>query len=386
MKAKDRVLAAIKFKGVDKIPATYKGLEPLTKKILKYFNIHYEGSMDAFAARKENRKKFLNLIGADFWSDGSRISKFTSFTPTYNGEPPKPPFVKEPLFWYTLGIGTILKRVDEYDYEYPLYTNPPLGAIESENDIGKDFLTKKLDLFDFKNYTNRVLIEEDVPDLSYQNSVGDDDFICFGTLNSIFMICCYLRGTEKFLLDLVCNKRLAEKIIDEVGQFCIEFNKRELAGFGSKAEFYCSFDDFAGQSGLLISPDLFKKYFLPLYIELIENVKKKNLIYTWHCCGSVHDILPHMIEAGIDVFNVCQTSARNMELEKVYKLYGSKVCIHGAIDVQSLLSTKTSKEVREEIKRIKELWSNNGGIIISPSHEALPETPVENILAIYESI
>ncbi|GAJ22721.1 unnamed protein product, partial [marine sediment metagenome] len=61
------------------------------------------------------------------------------------------------------------------------------------------------------------------------------------------------------------------------------------------------------------SPELFKKYFLPIYKKLIENVKKYNLFFGWHCCGSVHDVLPLMIDAGIDVFDVVQTSARDME-------------------------------------------------------------------------
>ncbi|GAJ21364.1 unnamed protein product, partial [marine sediment metagenome] len=81
-----------------------------------------------------------------------------------------------------------------------------------------------------------------------------------------------------------------------------------------------------------------------------------------------------------------QTSARDMELEKVYKLYGGKVCLHGGMDVQKLLVEKTPEEIKEEVKKVVSLWGSRGGIILAPSHETLPDTPVENILAIYETI
>ena len=84
------------------------------------------------------------------------------------------------------------------------------------------------------------------------------------------------------------------------------------------------------------------------------------------------------------MFNNCQTSAKDMQIEKIYKKYGKNICIDGAIDVQNLLIFKKPKDVREEVKKIIDLWGNSGGIIIAPSHEVLPETPIENVLAIYE--
>ena len=91
-----------------------------------------------------------------------------------------------------------------------------------------------------------------------------------------------------------------------------------------------------------------------------------------------------MIDAGIDVFDVVQTSAKDMELEKIHKLYGEDVCLHGGIDIQKLLVEKTVKEIEEEIKKVKDLWGTKGGMILAPSHEILPGTPIENVLAIYK--
>ena len=226
---------------------------------------------------------------------------------------------------------------------------------------------------------------EDSKKLSYGSlKKSDEDFICFGSLNQFFILCCYLRGMQQFLIDLLVNKKLAEYIINMVGEFVLEFNRRELEAFGNKAEWYSMWDDTCEQSGLMIPPELFKKYYYPLYKKLCENVKKYNLIFSWHCCGNTTQILPYIIECGIDVFDVVQTSARNMDLENVYKICNKKLCLHGGLDVQKLIVSGKPNDIKEEIKKVINLWSNRGGIILGPSHEIVPGTPIENIISLYE--
>jgi uroporphyrinogen decarboxylase len=215
---------------------------------------------------------------------------------------------------------------------------------------------------------------------------NDDDVINLGTLSSLFMICCYLRGMEQFFMDMAYGDSLVDRLVGEVCEFCLEFNRRELAAVGDDAVYYGTWDDVAGQDGMLFSPALFRKYFLGPYRELIDNTKKYGLFFGWHCCGSVHEVMPMMIDAGIDVFDVVQTSARDMEIENVYRLYGRDVCLHGGLDVQKLLNEKTAGEIRDEVRRIRDIWGNRGGMILAPSHETLPDTSIENVLAVYEAM
>jgi uroporphyrinogen-III decarboxylase len=372
---KERVLRAIRREEVDRIPTTFRASKFLTISLMKHLGFE---EPENFA---KNQKEFLAKLGADFWSSGSKIDKFSTFLPTFTGEGPKPPYVDDGTYFYTIGIHARRGNMESFDIDYPnVGIDPPLADAESPSDIPGDFLTKRLDLFDFDRMKNKY--RQVTPG---ELTGNDDDVVNLGTLSSLFMICCYLRGMEQFLMDMAVNPGLVERLVGEVCEFCLEFNRRELAAVGEQALYYGTWDDVAGQDGMLFSPALFKRYFLEPYRELIANTKKYGLLFGWHCCGSVHGVLPMMIDAGIDVFDVVQTSARDMEIENIYRLYGRDVCLHGGLDVQKLLNEKTPDEIRKEVRRIRDIWADRGGIVLAPSHETLPDTAVENVIAVYEA-
>lgn len=384
MNVKERVCNAIRFKGVDRIPITYRAIPYVSNSLLKYFGI--SDSPDLI----RDYKKLIKKLDADLYSQGAGPGAFSIFVPKCSATLPEKPFSKDVWFFYALGINSTETKIEEYNWKY--FTpgvKPPLADINYASDLKKDFLLSKLKYFNFKSYSNRIFEDDSYSDypeyLNYDRiKSANDDFISIGTLNQPFMICCYLRGMDQFMMDLAANRKLAEYIIKEVGQFCIEFVKKELEEFNNKAEWYFMWDDVAGQNGLFFKPELFKKYFLPVYKEMIGSVKKyDDLIFSWHCCGSVNDILPSMIDSGIDVFDVVQTSAKDMELEKIYKRYGKSVCIHGGIDVQQLMVFGNPEQIKKEVIKARKLWGFHGGLILAPSHDIIPGTPIENILAMY---
>jgi hypothetical protein len=152
---------------------------------------------------------------------------------------------------------------------------------------------------------------------------------------------------------------MAERITGAVVDFVLEFNRRELAAMKGQAVYYGTWDDVAGQEGLLFSPALFRRYFLPAYRKLIDNVHAHGLFFGWHCCGAVHEVLPLMIDAGIDVFDVVQTSARDSELETA-PAYGQDVCFR-TVDVQ-----KDCGEEPQDIQAVRKVkdCGLRGGIIL----------------------
>jgi hypothetical protein len=379
MTKKERAFAAIKFKTVDKIPSSYRGLPNLSVRLNRHFGFGEPENL------LKNYKRLINALGADFYASGSKICKFTTYTARYTGPEPQKPYIKDHSNYYQLGANSLFGEGGKGDMSmyYDVVADPPLSTLEKASDLKDGFLTERLALFDFRYFDNKYGSR----DLNYEKIIGSsDEFICTGNLAHLFMICWALRGYEQFLMDIAFNIRFAQKLINEVAAFTIEYTKKELRAFGDAAEYFGTADDVAGQYGMLFSPDIFKKYFLPHYKELISIVKSHDVIFSWHCCGSVHKVMPMMIDAGIDVFDVVQTSAKDMELENIYRLYGKDVCIHGGIDVQNLLVFKTPLQIRQEVKKVKSLWGNRGGVILAPSHEALPETPLENIITLYEEL
>jgi len=398
MNKKERVIASIKFKGVDKIPATYRAINFISKKLMRHFDI---GNQDDPRLLEKNYKKLMEALGIDFWSSGCNIGKFSTFIPEYIG--PELEYLDN-NYYSAIGIPTKQKTIPEYEYSFTEIISNPLRQIESTDDI-KGFLTCKLDYFNYDNLINGALNLNDalnpgsgssdlaqykktVSDLSFNSLISkSDDLICMGNvLSNPFMLCSYLRGMDRFLCDLAGNIRMAEAIVSEVKDFVLEFNRRYLSGAAGKCEYFGCWDDVAMQNGLMFPPKDFIKYFLPIWKELISMVKSAGKFFNWHCCGNVNEVLPIMIDAGIDVFDVVQTSAKDMEIEKFYNKFGKSVCIHGGIDVQKLLISGSHHEIREEVKKIRDLWGKNGGIIIGPSHEIVPETDIGNVLTLYDEL
>jgi uroporphyrinogen-III decarboxylase len=374
MNPKERVLAAIRRKAVDRVPTTFRANKMLAERLLRHFGFQ------APADFARHRQEFLGRLGAAFWSSGTKIDRFSAFTPKYLGPPPQAPYVDDGTSFYKIGIHARAERMPACDLSYAVPgVDPPLGGVSTASDIPKGFLMGRLEQFDFASMVNPY---REVPPA--QAAEGPDNLVSVGTLSSVFMICCYLRGMEAFLLDLAADHRLAAHLVGEVGEFVTEFNRRELEAMHGLAEYYGTWDDVAGQEGLLFSPRLFSELFLPVYRELIDNAHRHGLAFGWHCCGSVHEALPAMIDAGIDVFDVVQTSARDMRLELLHRRYASQVCFHGGVDVQRDLVGASPEGIRAIVRRIRELWGGRGGFILAPSHEALPDTPLENLLALYE--
>jgi len=388
MTKRERILNAIHFKPIDRIPLMFRGIPCFTKLLMKYFKIGDQNDPDIII---RNYKDLLSKLGADYWSFGS-ATYFSNYMPRYIGSYEEYNYIDYD-YYELFGIEKTTVTVKNYGYTYKQISKNPLFGCDDYKKV-KGILTKKFDLFDYKNSINFWLNNGKFSDYksSYAKKVLDysymkleDTIISIGNvMTNPFIFCCSLRGMENFLMDLVANKKMAEAIIDEVKEFVIEFNRRSLQNTNVKADLFAAWDDVCMQDGTMFSIDIFRKHFLPIWKELISMAKKRNLYFCWHCCGNVNEILPVMIDVGIDIFDVLQTSAKDMEIDKFYEKFGKDVVVHGGVDVQKLLINGTPQDIKNEVKKIKELWKTSGGIILGPSHEILPETPIINAISIYK--
>ncbi len=140
---------------------------------------------------------------------------------------------------------------------------------------------------------------------------------------------------------------------------------------------------------LLVSPNLLKEIYFPRYKQLFEAIKRWNpkAKIFFHSCGAIRPIIPDLIEAGVDILNPVQYSARGMELEGLKNDFGKDVVFWGGgIDTQKILPFGKPQEVRDEVKRVLDIMAPGGGFVFATVHNIHSDVPTENIEAMLETL
>ncbi|HUU53570.1 MAG TPA: uroporphyrinogen decarboxylase family protein, partial [Armatimonadota bacterium] len=143
--------------------------------------------------------------------------------------------------------------------------------------------------------------------------------------------------------------------------------------------------DFGTQRSLFISPEAFRQFFLPHLARLTEHARGFGLKVMYHTCGAVADLIPDFIACGIGVLDPVQVSAAAMAPETLAARFRGRIAFHGGISTQTLLPRATPAEVRSvTTETIRALGPT--GYIAGPDQWLLPDTPIENMLAMYEAV
>jgi len=194
----------------------------------------------------------------------------------------------------------------------------------------------------------------------------------------------WLRGAENFFVDLIANKKFANRLLDKLLEIQIGFYDAFLKKVGKYVQIVETAEDYGTQQGCLISPRLFREMIKPRRKELNLFIKSRwpHLKILHHSCGSIWELVEDLIDTQIDILNPVQPLAKNMDSEVLKKKFGSKICFDGAIDTQKALPGSID-EVREEvIRRIKAL-APGGGYILAPANHIQPDVPPENVVALF---
>ncbi len=196
---------------------------------------------------------------------------------------------------------------------------------------------------------------------------------------------CWMCGFDDFLLKMALEPDFVLKFFDKI----LEYQKKVIeiyyGAIGEYIHFTTSGDDFGTQTGPFISPDMFERYIKPYYKERIQYTKKfTNGYYFHHTCGSVFTLIPHLIDAGVDILNPIQPGARDMEPEQLKKSYGKLITFWGGIDTQHILPNGTVDEVKQEVGKMLSIMGREGGYVLAPAHNIQLDVPAENIVALFE--
>jgi uroporphyrinogen decarboxylase len=196
-----------------------------------------------------------------------------------------------------------------------------------------------------------------------------------GLLESAWMI----RGYEEFFSDLVLEPAFAHELLDVLAE-------RQLEVVGSLSDLTCDaimvIDDFGDQRGIMIGPQRWRDFIKPRLARIYDGIHKIGKMTFHHSCGSVFDIIPDLIDTGLDVLQSLQPEA--MPVYAIKKRYGQHICLWGGLGTQRLLPFGTPEEVRAEVRKLKQELGKGGGYVFSSSKPIMGDVPVENAVALIE--
>ena len=201
----------------------------------------------------------------------------------------------------------------------------------------------------------------------------------------IFQDCWNLRGMAQFLMDMALDREFAEALLDRVTAIHVAMWEHFLDAVGAYVDLVGTADDLGGQSGLIISPRMYRELIKPRHAALnaaIRSRTRARILY--HSCGAIMPLIDDLIEIGVDVLNPIQPLPGLMDPEDLKRRYGGRLVFHGGLDVQSLLLTGTPAQVRAHVRRYLDVLGPER-YIVAPANSVQPGTPPENLVAAYDA-
>jgi len=203
----------------------------------------------------------------------------------------------------------------------------------------------------------------------------------------IMELSAYLRGYEQFMKDLIYNPGLIQHLMSRVLELKQEFFEKYLSVTMPYVSAVKNNDDMGSQTGLLISPAMYRKFVKPLHIRLFQSIKRMSnnrARIILHSCGSIEKLIPDFIEEGVDILNPVQISCPHMVPETLKRQFGREITFFGGgVRGQTTLASGSPEDVRREVKHNIEAFAPGGGFIFAATIP--PLAPAENLVAMKEA-
>jgi uroporphyrinogen decarboxylase len=191
-----------------------------------------------------------------------------------------------------------------------------------------------------------------------------------------------LRGFQNLLMDVLAEPDFFAEALDRLTDLYLAF-----------VEYTCDLpvdgilfgDDWGDQRGVIIGPQRWRQFLKPRWARIYAAVHAHGKYVLHHSCGSIADILPDIIEIGVDVLESVQPEAAGMDPYELKKRWGKHITFWGCLGSQSILPFGTPEQIRQEVRRLKRVLGCGGGYILAPAKALQPETPTLNAAAVVEA-
>ena len=189
-----------------------------------------------------------------------------------------------------------------------------------------------------------------------------------------------LFSMSEALVNMIAEPEMTMSFLDRVEEhhhklldIVLSYDEIEAVYFG---------DDWGQQNGLIMGPTLWKEMIKPGMKRLFERVKSKGKYVVLHSCGDLRQIMPDLIDMGVDVYNTVQPEIYDLDMLK--REYGQDLTFYGGISTQQFMPFATPEETKEMTKRVIDKMASGGGYILSPTHAVTPDIPLENVEAMIQ--
>lgn len=194
-------------------------------------------------------------------------------------------------------------------------------------------------------------------------------------------------GFERFLMDMLDDPAFWHGYAERLTDWAIEYMTAFLAPFADLVDIVQFTDDLGTQQAPFISPGQYRAFLKPYHREWMDAVRRitPQAKVAIHTCGSVHALVPDLIDIGIEILNPIQPLARDMEPWRLKRDFGRDLTFLGGVDIQQLLPRGRVEDVEAGVRSLIETLGPGGGYIVAPSHQFQPDVPPANIVAMYDT-
>jgi uroporphyrinogen-III decarboxylase len=196
-----------------------------------------------------------------------------------------------------------------------------------------------------------------------------------------------LLGMEEMYYRMYDQPEVIDAILGHVVDYYAAVSQRIFDAAGDALDIFFIGNDLGSQLGPLLSDVLFRRFLLPHLVRLIDLGHAYGLKVMMHCCGGYAELLPVLVEIGLDGVHAVQPCCRGMDLRRLKADFGQRILFNGAIDSHHVLLAGSPSSVREETRKVLQIMKPGGGYVAGASHDTiLEETPVENVVAMFDAI
>lgn len=408
MTSRERILTAIRHKQPDRVPIDFGGMGSTGIMAIAYNKLKkYLGRSESItrlyewgSQLAEPEKWALDLFGVDVIDLGRSLppvddtSLAREFTERFGGK------------WrhWILPDGSSCEASMEFspesdgkggwvirDEKGRITSLMPQGCYYFEESPGniplKDAQTvEDINVFPLYAYTDEALrVLQEKAKWLFENT---DYAIMGGFGGNILEYGQMFRGWAQFMMDLADNRYLADALMDRLMENHISNLTAYLDAVGDYIQVIVMGDDLGTQSGPQVSPALYHETIHPRHKAIYQFAKKKKpgVHIFLHSCGSIYDLLPDIIEEGVEVLNPVQTSAAKMEPQRLKMEFGDRLCFWGGgVDTQTTLQTGSVDEIIQQVQERIRILGKGGGYVFNQVHNIQANVPPENIVAMFKT-